>query len=107
MNRAILPNRRPNSTIMTEWEGHEIAVTVGYDPATADPREVFANTPRGGALQGTVADACVVISIALQHGVSPEALSRSLGRVPVWPEPMTAPASPIGAIMAIVVGEAK
>ncbi len=54
------------------------------------------------------ADAAVVISVALQHGVSAKALAKSVGRVPPGPvtpadldegKPARIPASPIGAAL--------
>jgi len=50
MTRQTLPTRRQNLTVATAWEGHEILVTVGFDPATGEPMEVFANAAKGGAV---------------------------------------------------------
>lgn len=102
--RAVLPNRRPNETRVVAWQGNQIAVTVGfYDSGL--PGEVFADAAAGGHLQATLADACVLVSIALQHGLTPEALSKSLGRVPDWVngERVETPASPVGAVVAALV----
>jgi len=100
-NRNRLPNCRPNETIEVVWQEHVILVTVGFDPETLEPREVFGNTGKGGSFQGTISDACVLISIALQSGVLPSELAKSLTRVPVWHlgEQRTGPASPVGAIV--------
>jgi len=101
-NRIPLPGRRPNITAETAWNGHPVTVTVGLRP-DGTPGEVFADTPRRGDLQASIADACVLISIAMQHGVPPAALAKSLGRVPVWGAPDdTAPASPVGAIVEVL-----
>lgn len=105
MTRAALPYRRPNATIAAEWQGHAITVTVGYDPQTGEPMEVFCDTAKGGDMAATLSDACVIISLALQHGVTPNALAKSLGRVPVWGSTDDAPASPIGVIVAACGGE--
>jgi hypothetical protein len=75
-------------------------------------REVFANTPSGGAFASCIADSCVLISLALQHGIAPATLARSLGRVPVWiirdgqSVESTGPASPIGAILGVLLASA-
>lgn len=101
MHRKSLPQRRPNAAIATDWNGHSISVTVGYWP-DGTPGEVFADTTRGGDMQATIADCCVIISIALQHGVTLAALGKSLGRVPDVINGQDAPdlpASPIGAIV--------
>ena len=98
--RIALPNRRPSLTTETAWHDHPVRVTVGYD-LHGSPREVFANTERGGDMQASLADCCVIISIALQHGVTPDALAKSLGRVPTWVngEPAMGAASPVGVIL--------
>lgn len=103
MTRTALPTRRPNVTTDAIWQDHQITVTVGFDLAGC-PREVFADAKRGGAMQATLADACVLISIALQHDVAPTDLSKSLQKVPAWinGEKVDAPASPVGAIIGTV-----
>ena len=62
-------------------------------------------------LNSLLADAAVVISVALQHGVPGEALARSVGRLPAGPVPPAdldqsrgrkVPASPIGAALDLI-----
>lgn len=103
MARVALPHRRPLLTTATDWNGHPLKVSVGFD-LNGDAKEVFCDTAHGGQMQHTVSDACVLISIALQHGVTPAELAKSLGRVPAWigGEETTAPASPVGTILAVV-----
>ncbi|PRX29007.1 hypothetical protein SAMN05216257_10488 [Meinhardsimonia xiamenensis] len=82
--RQRLPERRPSETRVISWRGGEIAVTIGLDPATGAPREVFASGFRYGSdVAAALDDACVVISLALQWGARAEDLQRSLGRVEV------------------------
>ncbi len=108
MIRRDLPSRRHSVTYATEWDGHQITVTVGYYLDGA-PGEVFADVAKG-ALRATLSDACTVISIALQHGISPDDLAKSIGKVPVmeWDAATQAmaeverPASPIGAVLDIL-----
>ena len=109
MTRRTLPQRRPNCTLSVDWQGHDMAVTIGFDPATGQPSEVFVNTAKGGDMQAALADASVVLSVALQHGISPAELGKSLGRVPVlWGEEgRTGPASPLGAIVEAIIGEVR
>jgi len=103
MTRRRLPDRRPSVTLPVVWrtEGGEqhFTLTAGYDPETGALAEVFYSDGQktGSQLQHTVQDVCVIISVALQHGVAPAEMSRSIGRVPVYGA--TAPASPIGAIL--------
>jgi hypothetical protein len=99
--RTQLPHRRPNYTAAIEWAGHPITVTVGLR-LDGSPAEVFADTRKGGDMAATLADACVLISIALQHGVTPAALAKSLGRVPVINGPGEIAASPVGAIVEVL-----
>jgi hypothetical protein len=103
MSRTPLPNRRPNLTVTTDWNGHPLSVTVGFRP-DGTVGEVFADTAKGGQMGHTLADACCIISIALQHGIPPAALSKSLGVIPTRTDGFEEdrPASPIGAILAII-----
>ena len=106
--RRPLPARRPSLTVTTDWNGHPLAVTVGLYP-DGSPGEVFCDTEHGGTLQASIADACVQISLGLQHGIAPADLAKSLGRVPAFVNgaEVDAPASPVGAIMAVVLDADK
>ena len=64
--------------------------------------------PEGSLLNSMLADAAVVVSVALQFGVPAGALAKSVGRLPsapVTPEdldharPAKRPASPLGAAL--------
>jgi len=93
--RERLPDRRPNQTRVIRWAGSEFSVSIGFW-LDGRPGEVFADGPRtGSAMQALLADACVVVSLALQHGIEPSALAHSLARVPLS-ETESAPASVIG-----------
>ena len=109
MTRATLPNVRSNVTRTVHWEGHEFSVTIGFDPDTWQPAEVFADTQKGGQMHVTIADACVWASIAMQHGVTPADLAKSLGEVPVIgaPKGTVGPASPLGAIVEAIMQEVR
>ena len=98
-NRASLPMRRPNATYETDWNGHPLTITVGFDPITGRPAEVFCDAPRGGQMAETLRDAAVWASLLLQHGC--DDLAKSLGRVPDYTGAETA-ASPLGVIAEIV-----
>lgn len=103
--RAILPTRRPNVTVEVAHGGHAFTVTVGYD-LTGRVREVFAGGTRIGTdLAHVIADACVALSLALQHGARPADLGRSMGVVPDLARGGDAvlPASVLGAICAAMV----
>ena len=82
--RRCLPTRRPTLTARVEAGGLAAHATLGFDPVTARPAEVFLR-PTGGARSGSQMDylcddMAVLISVALQYGVPAAALSRSLAR---------------------------
>lgn len=101
-DRERLPQRRPSETFVLSHGGHEFSVTVGYS-LDGRPLEVFAGGSKIGTDVGHIlADACVVISLALQHGACPVQLARSLLRVPdlqAGEEGATVPASIVGRIV--------
>ncbi len=110
--RRRLPNRRPAVTETIEVEGHKVEVTVGFEPESGAVREVFLVAGKEGSmLDSLLADAAVAISVALQHGVHPAALAKSVGRLPNGsiapadldqPQSGRVPASPIGAALDLV-----
>lgn len=97
MNRKQLAHRRPNMTVETEWNGHPLTVTVGFNPRTGKVAEVFADSIKGGQMADTIRDACVWASLILQSGGTPADLAKSLGRVPDYTGQERA-ASPLGII---------
>lgn len=104
--RVPLPDRRQNLTVEVVFGGQGLTVCMGFDPA-GTVREVFAAGHKAGSdMRHVIDDACVIISIALQNGITVEALAKSLGRVPIpgFDEAGAAPASPIGAILGAIAG---
>ena len=105
--RRRLPNRRPSETRTFEIAGQTFTATIGFDPATGGPRELFLTAGKEGSLlNAMLGDAAVVISIALQHGIPAEALAKSIARVPATPvmpadldQPAKLPASAVGAVL--------
>lgn len=83
--RHRLPQRRLAETrkIITP-DGHSIHLTIGFDPAedARRPREVFYSEgfKSGSQLEFQVQDACVLISMLLQHGLTADQIARSLAR---------------------------
>jgi hypothetical protein len=81
MTRQRLPNRRPAETVELEHLGTRFTVTVGFY-ADGRPGEVFTHGIRtGSSLDALLADACVVVSWLIQHGVDPRDLAPSMGRL--------------------------
>jgi hypothetical protein len=99
-------------TIPAMWNCQRFTVTVGFHPDTGEPLEVFAGEAKG-AMLAQIADACVALSIAMQHGATPAELRRSMGRVPDWVlrdgdmVQAETPASPVGAILDAITGAAE
>lgn len=100
-HRRKLPPRRQNETHEIEHRGHAFTITIGFDD-DGSPLEVFAGSAKIGTdIAHLVADACVLISVALQYGCPPGDLPKSLGRVPdlyATEENATTPASVVGVI---------
>jgi hypothetical protein len=97
MTRTRLPARRAAETIQLEHDGTRFMVTIGFYP-DGRPGEVFTHGARSGsALDALLADACVVVSCLIQHGVEPREIASSMGRVG-----NAEPASVIGAVVDLV-----
>lgn len=102
--RRTLPNRRHCVTASTVWQGHPVEVSVGFDPATGDVVEAFADIAKGGQMQHTLSDACILASIAIQHGASLDELQKTLGseKLSVDGRAYVEPTSPVGAALQAV-----
>ena len=93
MTRTRLPDRRAAETVMLEHSGTRFMVTIGFYP-DGRPGEVFTHGARSGSsLDALLADACVVVSCLIQHGVEPREIASSMGRLG-----NAEPASVIGAV---------
>jgi hypothetical protein len=90
MTRTKLSARRPAVTALATWktEGaeHRFHVSVGFDPRSGAIAEVwYADGQKTGtALRASAQDACILVSLLLQHGVSVEAIGKSLNRATVF-----------------------
>ncbi len=81
--RARLPNRRPSHVETLEVSGQVITVSIGLDPATGQPREVFLNGGKEGSqFDAMLADVATALSVSLQFGTPLHALAKSMGRAP-------------------------
>ncbi len=107
--RQRLPNLRPSHTEALEVAGQSFTATVGFDPESGQPRELFLTAGKEDSLlDAMLADAAVVISVALQSGIPAASLAKSVGRLPASPVApvdldrapgQKVPASPIGAAL--------
>ena len=110
-NRRRLPNRRSSETHALSVGNHSFTAAIGFDPADGRPREVFLDGAKVGTEMAAILDdASVVLSLALQHGIRPATLAKSVARLPLVPltpadlaeaagPEQTAPASIIGAVL--------
>jgi hypothetical protein len=104
MSRRCLPHRRPNLTVELLHNGRLYAVTLGFDPCGGRVSEVFTHGAKvGSAMDALLDDACIALSLLLQHGVEPFALAASTGRL----ADRTSPASIIGALADLLAREAR
>ncbi len=112
--RQRLPNRRPSHVETLEVGGQTFTACIGFDPDTGRACELFLDAPKRDSMFGAMlADAAVVISVALQHGVPAVALAKSIGRLPAGPVAAVdldnapgrkVPSSPIGAALDLLQG---
>lgn len=102
MSRRRLPDRRPSITADLIHDGRAYAVSLGFDPADAWLGEVFAHGAKVGSnMDGILDDACIALSLLLQHGVEPLALALTMGRLGDG----ATPASIIGALTDVLARE--
>jgi hypothetical protein len=108
--RIRLPNRRVALAEEIAFEGHVWRISLGLD-AAGHAREIFMDGSKAGSpLERLLDDACVAVSLLLQHGVPAAGLWASLGRAGD-PDGATTeePSSPIGVAVrwaaAVEVGE--
>ena len=104
MSRARLQDRRPSMTMQFVYEANNYSVTLGFNVANDRIGEVFTHDAKiGSAMDRILDDACVVLSLLLQHGVSPDALASSMGRLGDG----SSPASIIGALADLIARESR
>jgi hypothetical protein len=85
-----------------DYEGTNYSVTLGFDVVNDRIGEVFTHGAKiGSAMDRILDDACVTLSLLLQHGVEPAAFAASMGRLGNG----DAPASIIGALADLLARE--
>jgi hypothetical protein len=101
--RRRLPNRRRAETIDIEVSGQRVSAMVGFYP-NGRPAELFLSGAKDGSgLAAILADAAVIVSIALQHGILASELRKSVGRLPeIVDGPAVLAASLIGQALDLV-----
>lgn len=80
MTRMRLPNRRAQTTVGLAFDGARYEISFGRFDSGA-PAEVFIDSMKpGSGMHALAHDAAVLISLALQHGVSLPVLRHALAR---------------------------
>ena len=81
-----------------------LSATIGFDEV-GHPAEVFLSGAKDGSgMASILADASVVISIGLQHGIPARALAKSIARIPESLDgPATKAASVTGAALDLLI----
>jgi hypothetical protein len=102
--RRRLPNRRKAITETIVIGNMTLTATIGFDERGA-PKEIFLSGGKtGSATDLLLADAAVALSVALQFGIPPAALAKSIARIPESLDgPATKAASAIGAALDLLV----
>jgi hypothetical protein len=101
VTRQPLPNWRRSETHVVQHGNHEFLVGFGFGE---DGRvmEVFCSSGKTGVdMTALVTDACILVSLLLQHGESVTALAESMGENRAEGENSGPPASLIGAIVRV------
>lgn len=103
LERLELPNRRGGENLEFVVGNTRFTASVRRASKRARVTEIFVNGPKVDSdVDVTIRDAAVVISIALQYGISASELANSTGR-----NPDASAASPIGAILDILAREER
>jgi hypothetical protein len=101
--RRELPQRRGGENFEFIVGRTKFTASVRRESRRTQVTEIFVNGPKVDSdVDVTIRDAAVVISIALQYGISASELANSTGR-----NPDASAASPIGAILDILAREEK
>jgi hypothetical protein len=89
-------------TTVLKFENNSYSTTLGIDLRTNRVGEVFTHGAKfGSAMDRILDDACIALSLLLQHGVEPAALALSMARMADG----KAPASIIGALADLIAQE--
>lgn len=104
MTRERLPDRRPSNTMELVHDWRTYSVTIGFDVERNRIGEVFTHGAKiGSAMDAILDDACVALSLLLQHGVEPSTIAGRMGRLGDG----KTPASIIGSLTDLLAREAE
>jgi hypothetical protein len=78
--RKRLPNRRPTETRTIQHQSFTFVASIGHF-SDGRPAEIFISARKSRSeIAAAARDASIVVSIAFQHGVSPETIRHAFGR---------------------------
>src|SRR6516165_3671861 len=80
--RRRLPHRRGAVALDIEHDGHRYRMHVGYFPNGAVGEVFLDATKQNSMLDAFAADAAILVSLLLQHGVTPAEIGHALRRAP-------------------------
>ena len=102
MTRVLIPSRRETVNMHVMYRranGHNEWYEVSFGLHEGRVMECFANGAKAGSdMQAILTDACIAISVLLQHGAKASDLARMFGENRAEGEASGPPASPLGAI---------
>ncbi|MFO1118124.1 MAG: hypothetical protein U1E28_20850 [Beijerinckiaceae bacterium] len=98
MARTHLPNRRAHESMGLEFAGQEFTLGIGRDDSGAIAEIFIGGRKAGSAIDSAARDAGILISIALQHGASLDAMCHASTR-----EADGSPSSIVGAVLDVLV----
>jgi hypothetical protein len=102
-NRVPLKNRRLSTTCVVRHTSNngqqwDFTVTFGFD-MDGRVRECFCNSPKSGTdMQAFISDACIAVSLLLQHGMPITLVAAAFGEDRPEGADAGPPSSPLGAI---------
>jgi hypothetical protein len=103
--RNQLPNRRTSMNIKFDFKGQTFFITCGIDNEL-NVMEVFGNSSKlSSDMDFLVADACIIISLGLQNGITLDEMSKSLKKLDNVHSGKEEPASLIGLIVRNLIDE--
>lgn len=80
-NRKKLPNRRPSELLDYDMNGNLFTASLGRYPDDGALAEIFLRSGKAGThLNVAMLETAVAVSMALQHGCSPETLRAAMPR---------------------------
>jgi hypothetical protein len=98
MTRLALPDRRQSVTILVTHGNHEFTASFGLDHVGRVKEVFYSGLKTGTDMAALITDACILISILLQYGMSASQIAEKLGENKPEGSSEGSPASVIGTL---------